>query len=131
MTFFISFFFVWIRAQPGIQSRHTKRFGVACGSWQSVLASHSVQTILQCLQPGLLGPGTHHSSHLLPQQVISVFFSSSTSRQTFPQLDSQPQCAQQPFPARERSIPVAKISKNSGATIASFWRIGITQVKLR
>jgi hypothetical protein len=53
------------------------------------------QTVSQCLQSGVLGPGTQTSSHCMPQHVVVIFLSSRTSRQTLRQrLALQPQGAQ-------------------------------------
>jgi hypothetical protein len=78
--FFISFFFVKTCARHGNHSDHTNRF-----DFEQTFESQSQfsQTVSQCLQPGLHGPGMQKSSHSQPQQTTSTFFSSHTSRQTF------------------------------------------------
>ena len=97
-VFFISLRFVKISwPQPGIQDVQTNRFGLT----QMSLSSGPVeQTISQCLQSGVLGPGTQKSSHSIAQHVVVILRSSWTSRQIFLQRFAlHPQREQQPSPA--------------------------------
>jgi len=97
-VFFISLRLVKISVpQPGIQDIQTSRSGL---TQMSLSSGPLEQTISQCLQPGVLGPGTQKSSHSIPQHVVVILRSSWTSRQIFLQRFAlHPQREQQPSPA--------------------------------
>jgi hypothetical protein len=75
------------------------------------------------LHPGVLGPGKQKCSHLQPQQMISTFFSSQTSRQTFWHDWLQPQWAQQsPALAARAALIIMTTAKTPAIIISTGWR---------
>jgi hypothetical protein len=112
---FINFFLVKTLAVPGIHSFQANRFGSEIGDFGSVASLQNSHTVEQCSHFFVLGPDTQNSSDLQPQQVISTFFSSRTSRQTFLQLAVVPHRSH-PSAKRFSAIVTINIIADKAAT---------------